>query len=294
MAIASGASLVVEHSFIFLGDIFKRIRETGTTVLPGVPTVYAMMVSTYKRKPFQFERINKITNTGAALPNDHIPTLKQIFPNARIYKMYGLTECKRVCYLDPDKKPMSVGKAIPGTETFILNDEGKQVRPHEPGMLYVRGPHVMAGYWNNEERTRKMIKPGLLPGEQILCTNDIFKCDEEGYLYFVGRTDDIIKTRGEKVSPLEVENVLNGIDKIKEAVVIGVPDAVMGQSIKAFVSVVPGAAITAKDIRTHCFSLLEYFMVPRDVVILDELPKSPNGKIDKRSLTDFEKLQSVD
>ena len=210
-----------------------------------------------------------------------------MFPNALIFKMYGLTECKRVCYLEPeliDIKTASVGKAIPGTEVFLLNPEGEPVPPNERGILYIRGPHVMLGYWHKDDLTKEMLKPGFLPGERILCSNDWFKMDEEGFLYFLGRNDDIIKTRGEKVSPVEIENVIYKIPGIKEVAVIGFPDEIIGESITAFVTTYSNYQLKEKDVQKECMSKLENFMVPQRIIFLDEMPKSSNGKIDKKSL----------
>ena len=201
--------------------------------------------------------------------------------------MYGLTECKRVCYLEPelvDQKPNSVGKAIPGTEVFLLSPEGNPVIPGESGILHVRGPHVMAGYWKKEALSNEMLKPGLLPGERILCAQDWFKMDDEGFLYFQGRMDDIIKTRGEKVSPIEVENVIYKMNRIKEVAVIGAKDPIMGESILAFITTHDNAVMHEKEVQTECMSKLENFMVPHKVIFLPEMPKSSNGKIDKLEL----------
>ncbi|MBT8182578.1 MAG: AMP-binding protein [Eudoraea sp.] len=287
MSVASGATLIIEPSFIFLGNIYNQVRKNNATIFPGVPTTYAMMVESYKNKPFSLDSIKKVTNTAAALPPDYIPILRKIFPNALIFKMYGLTECKRVSYLEPellDEKISSVGKAIPGTETFILTTDGKKAKPNESGILHVRGPHVMVGYWNQEEKSKKMLVPGKLPWERVLCTHDLFKMDEEGFLYFLGRTDDIIKTRGEKVSPLEIENILYQLKGVKESVVVGIPDAIQGQSIKAFISVQEGMNLNEKEVRRFCSAHLESFMVPEKIVFLDEIPKSSNRKVDKKSL----------
>jgi len=283
MTVTVGATLIMEKNFIFLGSIYKRIKETEPTVFPGVPTTFSMMVTSYKREPITFPSVKKITNTAAALSTELIPYLKKIFPNALIFKMYGLTECKRVSYLEPeliDEKPASVGKAIPGTEVFILSDEGREVPPHETGVLYVRGPHVMLGYWNKEEQSREMLKPGKLPWERVLCTNDLFKKDKDGFLYFVGRNDDIIKTRGEKVSPLEVELVIEQMEKVKESAVIGIPDDVMGEVIVAFVSS-EDEGLTEREVQHHCARHLESFMIPQKIVLMRELPKTANRKIDK-------------
>ena len=287
MSIYLGATLILERSFTYPAQIFKRMDEYQVTVFPGVPTIYSMLLSAHNRKKLFFPAITRLTNTAAALPEDFIPKLREIFPEALIYKMYGLTECKRVSYLEPElieKKLNSVGKAIPGTEVFLLSADGKPVQQGDVGILHVRGPHIMLGYWKQPERSAEMLKEGRLPGERILSTQDWFRLDEEGFLYFVGRSDDIIKTRGEKVSPIEVENVLYGIPGIKEAAVIGVPDQLLGEVIKAYVALDEGATLTEKDIKKICLSRLENFMVPAEVVILSELPKTTTNKISKKDL----------
>ncbi len=287
MAITVGGTLIVEQSFIFTASIYRNIEKYKPTVFPGVPTIYAMMIASSKENPLAFDCIQKVTNTAAALPAEFIPDLKKIFPNALIFKMYGLTECKRVCYLEPelvDLKPTSVGKAIPGTEVFLLDAEGNPVPNGESGILHIRGPHVMLGYWNKEDLSREMLKQGSLPGETILCSNDLFKMDEDGFLYFQGRTDDIIKTRGEKVSPIEIENVIYKIDGVKEVAVIGIPDKIMGESIVAHITTHDFTQLNEKDVQKECMSKLEVFMVPQKVIFLKQMPKSPNGKIDKKEL----------
>jgi long-chain acyl-CoA synthetase len=287
MAVTIGGSLIVEKSFAFQTNVYNQIEKYKPTVFPGVPTIYALMIGANKKSGMSFNCITKVTNTAAALPAEFIPDLKKIFPNALIFKMYGLTECKRVCYLEPefiDIKTESVGKAIPGTEVFLLSPESNPVPPGEKGILHIRGPHVMLGYWHNDELSKEMLKPGFLPGERILCSNDWFKMDEAGFLYFLGRNDDIIKTRGEKVSPVEIENVIYKIADIKEVAVIGIPDEIMGESIVAFITTYSNNQTNGKDIQKECASKLENFMVPQQIIFLDEMPKSSNGKIDKKDL----------
>ncbi|MGH3072205.1 MAG: class I adenylate-forming enzyme family protein [Gaiellaceae bacterium] len=287
MAMRIGGTLVLERSFAFPAQTLKRIEEEQVTVFPGVPTVYATLVSmkTTARHP----SVRALTNTAAALPPAFHDALHELFPNALIFRMYGLTECKRVSYLEPelvDAKPTSVGKAIPGTEAFVLDAEGKPVRPGESGILHVRGPHVMAGYWRAPELTAHMLREGPTPGERMLCTHDTFTVDEDGFLYFVGRTDDIIKTRGEKVSPIEVENALFAIDGVKEAAVIGIPDEILGEAIRAYVVLEEGAELGENEVVAVCRTKLEAFMVPKEVVFIDDLPKTPTGKVRKKSLTE--------
>ncbi len=288
MSVQLGATLVMERSFTYPAVIFQRIREEKVTVFPGVPTIFSLLLSMYQREPFVFPSVTRVTNTAAALPAEHIPLLKKIFPNALIYKMYGLTECKRVCYLEPeliDVKPASVGKAIPGTEIFVLNEKGEKAAPGEVGVLYVRGTHIMLGYWMAREASDKVLLDSDLPGEKLLCTGDWFKMDEDGDLYFRGRSDDIIKTRGEKVSPVEVENVVASVKGVREVAVIGVKDEVLGEAIKCFVAQEHGANLTIKDVRKVCVEKLENFMVPKYFEFVASLPKTNTGKISKKGLS---------
>lgn len=287
MAITIGGTLIVEQSFIFMASLYKSIKKNRPTVFPGVPTIYAMMIAAGKDSPVSFDCIEKVTNTAALLPAEFIPKLKGIFPRALIFKMYGLTECKRVCYLEPeliDIKPASVGKAIPGTEVFLLSPDGKAVATGEPGILHIRGPHVMLGYWQKEELSREMLRSGKLPWERILCSNDWFRMDEDGDLYFLGRNDDIIKTRGEKVSPVEIESVIYRIYGVKEVAAMGVPDQIMGESIVVYITKDEMIELTEKEIQRECMNYLENFMIPQKVIFLEEMPKSANGKIDRKEL----------
>lgn len=287
MAVALGACLVLERSFAFLGQILEKLRSEQVTVFPGVPTIFAALIAAHRRARLTFPAVMRITNTAASLPEEFTGSLREIFPNALIYKMYGLTECKRVSYLEPellDAKPGSVGKAIPGTEVYLRSPDGDPVPAGEIGILHVRGPHVMAGYWNRPDLTDHMLKPGKLPGERVLCTHDLFRSDTEGFLYFVGRTDDIIKTRGEKVSPIEVENALHRIPGVLEAAVVGIPDALLGEAVTAHVVVDPQSELTPHVIRTRSAAFLESHMVPRQIILCEQLPRGPNGKVDKRTL----------
>ena len=258
-------------------------------MLPGVPTIFATLIAAHRRKPLSFPSVTRVTNTAAALPDEFVGALREIFPQALLYKMYGLTECKRVSYLEPElaeARPGSVGKAIPGTEIYLLSSDGTPVPPGETGILYVRGPHVMAGYWNRPDLSDEMLKPGPLPGERVLCTHDLFRMDDEGLLYFVGRTDDIIKSRGEKVSPVEVENALHRIPGVREVAVIGVKDPLLGEAVWAVVVADPAFGLTRQSIRAGCAPLLEPHLVPSQIIFRDSLPKTPNGKVDKRRLID--------
>jgi acyl-CoA synthetase (AMP-forming)/AMP-acid ligase II len=201
--------------------------------------------------------------------------------------MYGLTECKRVSYLPPEQldiRPTSVGRGMPNEEVYLVDEHGRRVPPGGTGELVVRGSNVMKGYWELPEETARMLRPGLWPGETVLYTGDVFRTDDEGYLYFVGRKDDIIKSRGEKVSPREVEEVLCEIPGVAEAAVAGVPDPVLGQAIHAFLVLSGGTELSAQDVLKHCAQRLENFMVPHAVFFVTSLPKTASGKVSRREL----------
>jgi long-chain acyl-CoA synthetase len=280
-----GATLVLEKSFAYPAVVLERLRGERVTGFPIVPTMAALLLQLKDLAPGMFPDLRYMTNTAAALPPAHIARLQELFPTTRIFSMYGLTECKRCTYLPPEQlsiRPGSVGIAIPGTEVYVVDEQGERVAPGVVGELVVRGGHVMQGYWGDTETTDRRLKRGPYPWEKVLYTGDLFKTDDAGYLYFVARKDDIIKTRGEKVSPKEVENVLYELAGVREAAVVGMPDAVLGAAIKAIVVVEPGAALTEREVIRHCAKHLEEFMVPKLVEFRSELPKTDTGKISRR------------
>ncbi|TIP56193.1 MAG: AMP-dependent synthetase [Mesorhizobium sp.] len=284
MAVRLGATLVLEKSFAFPQAVFERIREEGVTGLPLVPTMAAMILQMRDLEPGFLPSLRYISNTAAALPPAHIERLRCLFPGVRLYSMYGLTECKRCTYLPPeeiDRRPGSVGIAIPNTEAFVVDANGQRVPPGVAGELVIRGPHVMQGYWRNQAATERALRPGPNPWEKVLYTGDLFRTDEDGFLYFVGRKDDIIKTRGEKVAPKEVEAVLHAHPGITEAVVVGVPDPLLGHAIGALV-IRSDPTLSEKDVMRHCARHLEDFMVPKIIEFPLELPKTDTGKVSRR------------
>ena len=286
MTFKFGGTLVLERGFTFPAAALKRMVEERITGFPGVPTIFAMLLQ-MDTDAYDLSSLRYLTNTAAALPPTHITQLRERFPWARVYSMYGLTETKRTLYLPPeqlDERPGSVGIAIPGTEVWIEDEDGQRLGPGQIGELVIRGRHVMRGYWGDPEATRERYRPGPLPGERICYSGDLFTMDEEGYLYFVSRKDDIIKSRGEKVSPKEVENVLYALEGVKEAAVIGVQDPIQGQAIKAFV-VGDGDELSEARVLAHCRANLEDLMVPKYVVLCSELPKTTSGKIKKTDLS---------
>jgi len=288
MAVKFGGTLVQERSFMYPYETIDLLISEKVTGFPIVPTVAAILFKLKNLEEYEFPSLRYISNTAQALPPQYIKELQRIFPTAKIYSMYGLTECKRVSYLPPEeleRRPTSVGKAMPNCETYIVDEEGNRVEEAgKIGELVVRGANVMKGYWNLPEDTAKVLRPGPLPGEKVLYTGDLFKMDEEGFLYFVARKDDILKVAGERISPKEIEAVLHGIDGVSEAAVIGVDDEILGQAIKVFVVLAKGAALTEKEITRYCSRHMEHFMVPKYVEVRDSLPRSSHGKVDKKTL----------
>lgn len=285
MAFASGASLVLEKGFTFPAAVLETIDREKVTGFPGVPTIFSLLVSMDLSR-YDLSSLRYMTNTAAALPPAHILAIRKTFPSVTLFSMYGLTETKRTLYLPPDQldiRPDSVGIAIPGTEVWIENESGERLAHGETGELVVRGRHVMRGYWADAERTAQRYRPGPIPGERLCYTGDLFRMDADGYFYFVGRKDDIIKSRGEKISPKEVENVLYRLEGVREAAVVGIPDEVLGQAVKIFIVPVNGV-LTVTDVLRFCKANLEDYMQPKAVELVAELPKTNTGKIKKTDL----------
>jgi len=286
MAVMFGGTVVLEPSFVYIHNVLKRVAEERVTGFPIVPTMVAMLLKMHALDGYDLSALRYLTNTGAALPVQHIRRLRQLLPHVQIFSMFGLTECKRVGYLDPaelDQRPGSVGRAMPNCEVFVVDEKGNEVEPGEVGDLIIRGSNVMQGYWNDPEMTAKVYRPGLYPASRWLRSGDDFRTDEEGFLYFLGRRDDMIKTRGERVSPKEVENVVCEMEDVAEAAVIGVPDEILGQAIKVFV-VGRTDGLDEKAVLRHCANRLEPYMVPKYVELVASLPRTAHGKINKREL----------
>jgi acyl-coenzyme A synthetase/AMP-(fatty) acid ligase len=287
MTMMFGGTVVLEKSFLYIHKILERIAQERVTGFPIVPTILAMLLKLQDLKKYDFGSLRYISNTGAALPVEHIRKLRNLFPGVKIFSMFGLTECKRVCYLPPeeiDTRPASVGKAMPNCEVFIFDEAGNEVKPGEIGELVIRGSNVMRGYWNAPELTAKYYRPGRFPGEILLYSGDYFRQDSEGFLYFIGRKDEMIKSKGERLSAKEIENVICEMDGVAETAVIGVPDEILGQAVKAFITIDGSSIISQNDVLKYCKENLEPFAIPKYIEFVEELPKTAHGKIDKKAL----------
>jgi len=294
------AGTLVLINFIFAREIVNVLLKERVTGLAGVPTLWSLLAqpnSTLNKQPLTHLRY--ITNTGGAMPQSVLGTLRQILPDTKVFLMYGLTEAFRSTYLPPeelDRRPTSMGKAIPDTEILVLNERGELCKPGEPGELVHRGPTVSLGYWNRPEDTARVLRPNpLLPPEMGDCekvcySGDIVKMDEDGFLYFIGRRDTMIKSSGFRISPTEVEEVLFQTGKLRGAAVIGIPDEVLGQVIKAFVVPRDGELLNADALLELCAEKMPRFMLPKSVEVLGDLPKTSSGKVDYPALRKREGL----
>ena len=288
MAISAGATLVLEKEFTWPLFLIRKIRQYHVTVIPFVPTMLMLLHEYAHKREAVFPDVRMVTNTGAALKAAHIGQMKALFPQAQIFSMYGLTECKRCTYLPPediDSKPGSVGIAIPNTELWLVDEHDRRIdQPHQVGQLVIRGATVMAGYWRNPVATALALKPGRYPGESVLYTGDYCSLDEDGYLYFRGRMDHMIKSRGMKVSPCEVESFLCAIDGVEAAAVVGVEHDAVGEGLCAFITLRQGAGLSAESIFERCRHGLEAYKVPLSIRIENSLPRTANGKVDLQHL----------
>lgn len=301
-AIYQGATCAV-MKFLLAKEIVAMLAKERITGLAGVPSLW-MLLSQVNSKLYTtpLEHLRYITNTGGALPVNVLGRLREALPATKVYLMYGLTEAFRSTYLPPDEldhRPTSIGKAIPNTEIMVLNEAGRPCEPGEIGELVHRGPTVSLGYWNQPEMTAQVLRPNPLArpelGEpdRVCFSGDLVRMDDEGFLYFVGRRDNQIKAAGFRISPTEVEAALCRAGDVREAAVIGVPDELLGQSIKAFVVPQAGATIDAEKLLEAASELLPRYMIPREIVVLAELPKTSHGKIDYPELRQREVAASA-
>ncbi len=294
MTVIQQGATYAPMTFTFAREIVKTLERERITGMAGVPTLWSLMAqpsSTLEKSTLPHLRY--ITNTGGRMPQTVLSALRQALSATRIFLMYGLTEAFRSTYLPPeelDRRPDSMGKAIPNTEILVVNEKGERCAPGEVGELVHRGPTVSMGYWGQPEITAKVLRPHpfnppeLGDSEKACYSGDLVKMDEEGFLYFIGRRDNMIKCSGYRVSPTEVEEVLFQSGKVREVGVIGIPDPVLGQAIKAYVVPRDGEAIHSEALQAFCGERMPRYMVPKLVEIMVSLPKTASGKVDYPAL----------
>lgn len=282
-------ALTVLFTFQLGDEIVRAIRDHAITGLAGVPTIWAILTKTSPLlRKTKLPTLRYITNSGGAVPSETVRRLREMLGDTRIFLMYGLTEAFRSTFLPPeeiDRRPTSIGKAIPECEVFAVKPDGQRARPGEPGILVHRGPTVSLGYWNRPEDTAAVLRPNpfrpAAQGGEIVCySGDLVVEDEDGFFSFVGRADAMIKSSGYRISPTEVEEVLMATGAFRQVAVIGLPDPLAGQKVHAVAVPLNGATPAVHDILKTVSGQLPAFMVPRMIELVDALPTTPNGKLD--------------
>ncbi len=289
-AFYAGATNVLMN-YLLPRDIIRLVDEQQITGLAAVPPLWIQLAQLDWGKA---SSLRYITNSGGAMPRAALNQIRSALPQAQFFLMYGFTEAFRSTYLAPEQleqRPDSIGKAVPNAEVLVLREDGSPCAPGEPGELVHRGSLVALGYWNDAERTAQCFKPvkarqaGLPLAEIAAWSGDTVRMDEEGFLYFIERRDEMIKTSGYRVSPTEVEEVVYAAEGIAEAVAIGVPHPVLGQTIVLIVTARNGAKPDRDILLQACRQHLPAYMLPSHIELREgNLPRNPNGKIDRKLL----------
>lgn len=291
-ALLKGACCVL-LDYLLPQDVIKTLVKQEITGLAAVPPLWALL-SQLEWPDTINQNLRYMTNSGGKMPLRILENIRQKVPSGKFFLMYGLTEAFRSTYLPPeqlDKRPDSMGKAIPNAEIMVVREDGSLCAPHEPGELVHRGSLVAMGYWNDPVKTDERFKPtprqlSELPIQEIaVWSGDTVTMDEEGYLYFIGRKDDMIKTSGYRVSQTEIEEIIYSSSLIKEAAAIGIEHGTLGQAILLVVSLEAKQDFDKQQLIDICKNKLPNYMVPAKIEILPSLPKNPNGKIDRTLLT---------
>ncbi len=292
-AVQQGGACIM-MKFLFAREIVAMLEKERITGLAGVPSLWGLLAQpNSKLAQTKLEHLRYITNTGGALPLSVLGRLREALPSTQVFLMYGLTEAFRSTYLPPeelDRRPTSMGKAIPNTEILVINEQGAECGPGEVGELVHRGPTVSLGYWGRQDLTDRVLRPHPFARpeigdvERVCYSGDLVRKDEEGFLYFVGRRDNLIKSSGFRISPNEVEEGLCRCEGVREAAVIGLPDELLGQRIKAFVVPQEGHSLDVDDLLQQAATRLPRHMAPKAIEVLSELPKTSSGKIDYPAL----------
>ncbi len=287
-----GATAVLMN-YLFPRDVIKAVAEEKISGLAAVPPLWVQLAQLSWPESVA-DNLRYITNSGGHMPESTLQALRKVLPKTKPFLMYGLTEAFRSTFLPPDQvdhRPDSIGKAIPNAEILVVRDDGTECGDNEPGELVHRGVHVSLGYWNDIEKTAERFKPvpgqvvGLVMPEMAVWSGDTVRRDEEGFLYFISRRDEMIKTSGYRVSPTEVEEVIYAIGLVNEVAAFGVAHPTLGQAIVAVVLPKAGAELSADEVLVVAKRELPSFMIPHKIIIYqDSLPRNPNGKIDRKAL----------
>ena len=285
-AAGTGAALVVERSPL-PEEIVATLRSQQVSVLAAVPPLWLRLLRVASFRDAPLAALRRMTNAGGHLPREAVRALRRAQPRAQLYLMYGLTEALRSTYLPPDevdRRPDSIGRAIPGAQISVVREDGTPAAAGEIGELVHRGPTVALGYWNDPELTAQVFRcdplgpPGTPDSERVVFSGDLVRRDAAGFFYFVSRKDRILKTLGYRVGPDEIASVLYASGEVVEAVVAGEADEECGERIVAYVVLSEGGSLAR--LKVYCGRELPRYMQPARIDVRDRLPKLPSGKHD--------------
>lgn len=286
--VVSGAALVVVRNLAFPQLVLQAVQASRATGLSGVPSMFSMLLARTGFSGFELSSLRYVTLAGGAMPARQMQALREQLPHTSLFVMYGQTEATaRLTYLPPERlvdKIGSVGIPIRDVQIQIRDEHGNHMPVGETGEIWASGPNIMLGYWGNEQASRQVVSEGWLK------TGDLGRVDAEGYLYIAGRRSDMIKVGGHRVSPVEIEEVLQECPGVQEAAVVGSDDRLLGQVIHAFVVLEDNAVIGTLQIQEFCRANMALYKVPKVINIVSSLPKTENGKLSRRSLSSREQL----
>lgn len=294
-AFHAGARVVLLN-YLLPRDVIKALEREKVTGLTAVPPLWIQLTQVQWPESIA-SHLRYIANTGGRMPFETLKALRERLPHTKPFLMYGLTEAFRATYLDPvevDRRPDSIGKSIPNSEVLVLREDGTPCAPNEPGELVQRGALVAMGYWNDAEKTAERFKPlppalrpnGLVLPEIAVFSGDTVRMDEEGFLYFIGRRDEMIKTSGYRISPTEIEEVVYATQMVGECAAFGVPHPMLGQAIVLIVTAKDGAALDTDALLAQLKRDCPAYQIPAKIDVREgPLPRNPNGKIDRKLLS---------
>lgn len=283
---------VVLMDHLFPRDVIDAVGREQITGLAGVPPLWSQLAD-LEWPPAAQHSLRYITNSGGAMPGATLQKLRTSLPKTKPFLMYGLTEAFRSTYLPPEEidfRPGSMGKAIPNAEILVVRPDGSNCAANEPGELVHRGSLVALGYWNDPIKTAERYKPvpnqnpGLVLKEMAVWSGDTVRMDEDGFLYFVGRRDEMIKSSGYRISPSEIEEVVFATGLVADAAAVGIPHPTLGQAVVVVAAPAPGQVRDTEAVLKECRKQLPAFMVPARIEWRDDLPRNPNGKYDRPRL----------
>ncbi|MEW8505321.1 MAG: class I adenylate-forming enzyme family protein [Candidatus Thiodiazotropha sp.] len=274
-----GAALILENSLLYPHRVMEKMAEEAVSGFSGVPSTFALLLSRVNIEDFDLSKLRYITQAGGAMAPALADRLTTALPHTELFIMYGQTEASaRLTYLPPsmlDKKRGSIGVAIPDTTIEVRNKAGEVAPPGETGEICARGDNIMQGYWKDQEKTDQVLKDGWLH------TGDLAHTDADGYLYIDGRSSDMIKSGANRISPKEIEEVIQEIEDVQEVAVVGSPDELLGEVIKAYVVPKKESDLKQMTIQHHCKNSLAIYKIPKSIEFIEELPKTASGKIQK-------------